>query len=648
MRIWPASEGSHLITTFKNGAFLCLIACLALPDGALAQRDLHWEGLAVSAHLGEDGVLRVVETQTIVFTGDWNGGERTFNLRPRQRVAVTGMNRGTPDGWQALTLDASLDDVDDYAWADAQTLRWRSRAPGDPPFAGTTIRYQLLYELSGILFKDDDRYRLDHDFAFPDRDGVIDRFDLQLTFDPAWQPQSDVRPNYSAGPLAAGTSFVLDIPLHFSGTGTPSARDGQRPWEIAAGVAVILGFALTAVLWFFGREHRYGRFAPLATAIDDAWLREHILAHPAELVAAAWDERVGNAEVVALIARLVDEGTLQSTVGKGKSKTAAMTLRLMVDRATLQGHERVLVDKLFFNGRTETSTNIVRAHYRTTGFTPSTEIEPQLTAAVEAMLPAGRAPRQLPFVAPALFWLGVLLVTRAWLDGDPGGFFVTVPMGVLTVVGWGLGARFRGYLHWGIREALLCLTPVVAIAVGAAGFLWFYAGTGLIELRPLTVAGLVAVTLACIHSATSALKSRRHREALAFRKTLTAGRAYFIGELGKDQPALRDEWYPWLLAFELGPQMDAWTTARVSTASRSRRDSSGDASSTSAATSSAGTWTGFGGGRSGGAGGGASWQAAVSGMAAGVAAPSSSDSGGSSGGGSSSGGSSGGGGGGGW
>jgi uncharacterized membrane protein YgcG len=223
-------------------------------------------------------------------------------------------------------------------------------------------------------------------------------------------------------------------------------------------------------------------------------------------------------------------------------------------------------------------------------------------------------------------------------------------MVALTGLGWGAGYMFRGCLHWGVREALQCLLPVLVIALGASIYLWFVAGTGRVELPPLTVIGVVAVTLACIHSATTALKSRRHRAAIAFRKTLTAGRAYFIDELRKDEPALRDEWYPWLLAFELTPQMDAWSTARAGTASRSRVGSGHATGSSSAASASGGTWTGFGGGRSGGGGGGASWQAAVSGMAAGVSAPSSSSGSGgrSSSGGSSSGGSSGGGGGGGW
>ena len=292
----------------------------------------------------------------------------------------------------------------------------------------------------------------------------------------------------------------------------------------------------------------------------------------------------------------------------------------------------------------------MRAHYRTTGFNPSSEIEPPLKAAVDQMLPAGRLPWRVPVVAPVVCAIGLFLIGRNWFQGHPAAVALLAPLFVLTLVGWGAGYKFRGYLHWGVREALLCLSPALVMAVGASGYLWFYAASGRIELPPLTVVGLVCVALACIHSAIGALKSRRHRAALAFRKTLTAGRAYFSDELRKNQPALRDEWYPWLLAFELTPEMNAWATARVGPESRSG-GSAGDVGRSTSGAASTGTWTGLGGGRSGGGGGGASWQAAASGMAATVSTPSSSSSSGGSGGsggGSSSGGSSGGGGGGGW
>ena len=209
------------------------------PVTLLAQRQLSWDALDVTAFLDGDGTLDVVETQTMVFTGDWNGGERTFNLRPRQRLTLVGMERIEPATGERtqLTRDTSLNDVGDYALTDSRTLRWRSRLPSDPPFANTRLVYAIHYRLLGVLRKDEERYVLDHDFAFPDRAGDIRRFSLALTFDAGWKPLSEVRPSYAAGPIGPGRSFVLTIPLRYEGSRSPAATDTRRPWEVVAGVS---------------------------------------------------------------------------------------------------------------------------------------------------------------------------------------------------------------------------------------------------------------------------------------------------------------------------------------------------------------------------------------------------------------------------
>lgn len=583
----------------------CLGACALTPTDALAQRELHWDAIEVTAHLESSGALQITETQTMVLTGDWNGGERRFNIRPRQRLSFDGMSRGGPAGWQALVEDSSLDDVDDYAFTDPQTLRWRSRRASDAPFAATTLQYQLRYALSGILLKNDDRYTLDHDFAFSDRVGAINRFAVRLTFDPEWRPLSDVRPLYTAGPLLPGTSFVLTIPFRYEGTGVPAALDTTRAREIVAGVAALLVVTGLAVAWFFVRERSIGRFAPLYTAIDEPWLRDHILKHPAEVVAAAWDEGIGTAEVVALIARMVGEGTLKSKVDDGTGKKAAMTLRLNVERSKLQGIERALVDGLFFDGRTETSTSAVREHYRAKGFNPAELIERELKAAVDAMLLTSQRPPRSKVLNLLLFVVGLGLVLFGWFQGYPGEFLLQAAMLAMVIAGWLAGVRFRADLELGRRAALKSLLPAFAIAIGTAAYLWFRVGSGAVELAPMTTYGLVAVALSSALSAINALKSRRNRGGIAFRKMLAAGRAFFITELRQEQPALRDEWYPWLLAFELGKQMDDWSAPRTvpdsNDARMSVRTTTVDTTAWSSGSNSDG-WTGFAGGRSGGAG----------------------------------------------
>ena len=65
-----------------------------------------------------------------------------------------------------------------------------------------------------------------------------------------------------------------------------------------------------------------------------------------------------------------------------------------------------------------TSTSVVRAYYRKTGFTPSDEIEPQLKVAVDQMLPAGHAPGGGPGVGPGLWGVG-LARGGGWPGAEP-------------------------------------------------------------------------------------------------------------------------------------------------------------------------------------------------------------------------------------
>ncbi len=630
----------------------CVVALwtVTLPAGALAQRALHWESIDVAAHLDAEGHLLVTETQTMVFSGDWNGGERRFNIRPRQELQLVSLERAEGEGWKPMVRDGSLDDVDDYAFTDDTTLRWRSRLPTDPPFADTRIKYVLLYRLSNIVLKNDDGYTLDHDFLFPERDGVIAHASVALTFDPEWQPRADIRSRYTAEEVPPGEGLVVTIPLNYTGTGVPLALDTSLPRGIVGALWSFLAVPVVVIAWVFGRERWYGRFAPLHTQIDEAWIREHIVKHPAEVVAAAWDNHIESAEVVALIARLVAEGKLKSDA-KGKS----MSLHLAVGRDTLDGYERALVDALFFGDRTHTSTALVKQHYRKAGFDPADVIRAGLKTRVAAVLPPGRAPWSVPLFATALYCGGAALVAREWLtrglSTNAAALFV---FGVLPLILFARreGLRFRANIQWGPRKALSTLLPAGAAIVAAALFLWRWADRGMVPASDGLGVGIAMLAFSVLFAGVGALKSTQHRAALAFRKMLASGREFFIAELKKQSPGLRDEWFPWVLAFGLGKQIDDWSAQheRTGSSSRSSRSTSSGSVSSGDTGFSSSSWTGFAGGRAGGGGGGASWAAAASGFAAPIAPPSSSGSGGgsSSSRGSSSGGSSGGGGGGGW
>src|SRR5687767_14454696 len=126
----------------RKTVFLCLLALAAIRADA---RELHWRELAVRARLQDDGALRIEERQTMVFTGDWNGGERIFRVEPHQRLTIHGMKRG-----ELRMEEGSLDTVDRYAMTDEHTLRWRSREPSAPQFENTELVYTIDYSLANI------------------------------------------------------------------------------------------------------------------------------------------------------------------------------------------------------------------------------------------------------------------------------------------------------------------------------------------------------------------------------------------------------------------------------------------------------------------------------------------------------------------
>jgi Predicted membrane protein (DUF2207) N-terminal domain len=616
---------------------------LCFPASAFAQRELHWDALEVTAHLDANGHLQVAETQTMVFTGDWNGGERTFNIRPRQKLVLRGIYRHNGIGWLSLTQDSRLDNVDDYAWTDSKTVRWRSRRRSDPLFNHTTLRYELRYDLSGLLEKDGDTYLLDHDFAFPDRAGIIRRFELRLTLDPLWQPGQQISDVYTAGNLPPNRSFVLKLPLHYLGAGQPLVLDSSRPRDVRFAVLTIFSAAILIITWFFLGEQAKGRFDPIEheDRVDESWLRENILKHPAEIIGAAWDNRIGQPEVVALLARLTSEGKLESDAS-GEGRHASMTLRLKVDRSNFTGYERTLIDALFFDGQTATSTDAVKEHYKKTGFNPVTVIRKELESSVHALFPPVDPPRKFRIDTMIVFAFGLGSLVGAWYHGyviGPVAYMIALGSLILAGLSTLPGNLFRSRVDWGRRRAVLCLIPAALVTVAVLYFLWFKAGTGVVEIPSVLLMSIVALAIGITNTSVNSLKSREDRIGMALRKKLAAARAFFVGQLRHARPALRDDWYPWMLAFGLNKQMGDWSA-------RSEFAPAHDGSLSTASTSSAGssnTWTGFAGGHSGGGGGGATWAAAAGGLAAGVASPSSGGGGGGGGGGSS-----GGGGGGGW
>jgi uncharacterized membrane protein YgcG len=645
-------------------ALLPLGVCAALLVASpAAARELYWKSLEVGATLDGQGVLHVVERQHMVFTGDWNGGERRFELRPGQEVELRRMTRIDPaTGARREMREGSLDDLDRYAWFSDRVLRWRSRLPGDPPFVRTEIAYDVAYSLYGALAKTG-RYVLNHDFAFAERPGDIEGVVVTLRIDPAWRVDGPREQTFRGGRLPPGRGYVVRTELEWSGAEEPALlRTSPRQARLLlalAGVPLLLVVQLLASEWSRGR---FARLTPQA-ASQPGWLEKNLLLHPAELIGAVWDRGVGSEEVAATIARLAAEGKLETRVDRKQE----LHMSLKVDRATLSGHERALVDGFFFDGRRETSTTDVKAHYEKKGFNPTSLIQPELEAQAKELVGPSAHSKWLPLWVPTLIafvWAIYVLWTAAPATAEgrlPRFLGLLLPMVVLSSIASAFAASWRGRIDRGLGGVLGFLIPSALMLLFAAAVITGFRDVPLLS-RVFSSGfsydvrlGATLLALALFNSMINQARSRERAQGIALRKRLASARRYFVEELDRPLPALREEWFPYVLAFGLDKDAQNWFKAYGGQSAGGSEASSWSSSpSTSSSSSGSGPWSSApsgwsgGGGAFGGAGATATWALAASSLAAGVAAPSSSGGSGGSGGGGGGGSSSGGGGGGGW
>ncbi len=622
-------------------------------------RALDWTAFSVEARLDSTGQLIVRERQTILFNGDWNGGERDFDVRQGQRFAFRRLLRvDSLTGAEIVMREGALDEVDGYAMTGGHTLRWRSRLPADPVFLNTKITYVLEYEYADILVQDGAEYRLDHEFGFRDRTGAIANFELTLRVDPAWRTPAGFTGVFRQPILEPGIGYVVNIPLVWRAAGLPSAvrRSPPLPLRISLLAAVVLALIVMTAR-FLREETAVGRFASLTplSSIDRAWLATHVLSLRPEVVGYAWDEQVGPAEVSATLARLVTEKKLGSRVeshGPRFFRRHVLHLELLVPRGDLQWYEKSLVDGFFAPNARTTSTDEIRTRYKRTGFDPARLIRQPLTelfSHMTGMAEPSAKPRWWPITA-ALFGAGIAVLALVLFAGQAESVQTLAAAGVVGVpvfvIARSQAALWRRRVVRPARHLLRILLPMVALT---AAFCWAIA-TGYETLGFFALAGTALLLVAAHRSVLNGARSTSTIERLRLRKQLAAAREYCRVELRKPTPALDDTWYPYLLAFGLGRHVDKWFRAfggtSTSAGPRSGLRTSSYASVGASSGSSGGSFSGFGGGGGfGGAGATVAFSSAVGTIAGGVSAPSSSSSGGGS---SSSGGSSGGGGGGGW
>jgi hypothetical protein len=506
----------------------------------------------VKARLDASGAIHVVETQTMVFDGDWNGGERIFRVFPGQSVDLVSVTRIGRDGVRIPLVPGDLTEVDHFSWTGGKTLRWRSRLPSDPPFAHAQKVYEIAYTITGVLEKEFGRdYLLDHDFAFPDREWPMRSITVSLELDPVWKPRETFRGSWTSGELAPGRSFVVKVPLEYVGSGAPAAATGlatlfgrRTPFWLLAAVVVY------AYVAWRRRETAVGRLAPLKdpSTIDEAWLGKHLLFLKPEEAGVLWDERIGPPEVAAVLARLSSEKKI-ATSAEGKK----LTLRLLAPMSDFAGYDRELVQALFFEGRKETDTHAVKKHYKSRGFDPAGMIRPDIERELEKKA-WFRDQSPVPSPVPEILLLGASVICHGLavlLDAEPLG----EAMGLAIVYGalYGIGAA----LAWVFRRRIQHLDAASPLILWLPALLlyltWLGSRTSLVAAL-----GTIFLRMAVVLSIFNLAKTRTGPRRIALRKDLALVRLFFHRDPARPAPRLSDEWFPYVVAFGLAPQAERW------------------------------------------------------------------------------------------
>jgi hypothetical protein len=173
---------------------------------------------------------------------------------------------------------------------------------------------------------------------------------------------------------------VVNRLLEYRGEGAPSAvRTGARG-PLHYGLRFAFGVAAATIfLLFYKGEQALGRFAPVVpvSSIDRSWLEANVFNMLPEEVGAAWDDRTAAPEVAAVLARMVSEGKLKTEVFRTRRLLGSqenLHMELLVDRKSLSGYERSLVNAFFVSGDV-TDTVKIRKHYKNRGFDPASQIE---------------------------------------------------------------------------------------------------------------------------------------------------------------------------------------------------------------------------------------------------------------------------------
>lgn len=614
-------------------AFIALVVFLYLAPQLVQARTIEWEKIVVSAKLDKDGGLSIQEDQTMIFNGDWNGGERFFRVEPGQYFELTNLLRFNEQKMQFVPLEyGRIDLVDHYSYGN-KILRWRSRLQSDPVFNNKKIRYRIDSYYSKIIQPEGDHFLLNHDFAFPDRSGDIFSLEINLEVDPSWG--AETKKQFRFSDLRPGQSAIVRAELrpHHQKFAINKERTPTHIFDLSW-ISLIL--VVLASLFFYKTYKKFelksGRLlaAPDPGVVNEDWLVNNIFSFSPEQISGLWFDEVNEYAVGALLNNLCNKKKLELKQLEKETiiSRANYRFKLLVPIEKLSNCEKLLLAKIFFDSRFEITTEELRDHIQNNpseAFGPisliSNPIEKELENHPQLGLEEfeqGSLLRTFTFISFAFIFIMIGLITENYNILN-----LSVECAIIVVT-FLIAQTYTQFVQKTIRNLKHHMPWIYLCSILPSLVAYLYAKLFTNGFEIWTSLGLSFLGVAISSSIYNLCKTKNVPSRIKKRIEVDSAKMYFEQELSKERPNIKDEWASYLMALGLTSQMDSWQSSfRSSHDSQSYSTNSGIGSN---------TWTG-GGGAFSGAGASDSWTSCFSSISASVSTSSSPSGGSSSGGG---------------
>lgn len=347
-------------------------------------KTLDWDQIEVDAYLDKDGSLEITETQSIRFSGDWNGAYRRYDLGLGEKIKFISLDRKLENGTWISLKSGPLYYTDEFQYDQLRhEIKWRSRMPGDKPFDNTILVYKIKMKYFGILRREGgDNFRLDHDFGFSDRKGNIGRMSIQLKLHEIWKIPGKFENSLtfvSNSPLPPDQKMTVSLDLKYTGNEIESLSPSPIRIYFFRGIELILILFGLGILNFL--LYLYARKIGIMDEPIriDSWklFYEKLSDTKPEYVAILAES--GMTET--WMTRLINEGKLQLSYSE---KTNIILRKLVEDDAFFETDQKIL-KALFVNGGKEISSNQIKEYYKSkkTSYSLSSDIRQYYTNEME-------------------------------------------------------------------------------------------------------------------------------------------------------------------------------------------------------------------------------------------------------------------------